>query len=82
MDAFHFLSNRQLNLESLFSTEVDIKANTDVTSTFLASGNVLEKQVKTCTFEHYLKEKIIIMRSLRWKDSPQDGLDDPESQLE
>lgn len=85
MEALQSLSNRQLHLDTLFSTNVDSRENTDINSALTVFGNVLEKQAKTwwgiCTFEHYLKEKII-MQSLRWDVSPQGGLDNSDSQSE
>lgn len=70
MDALHFLSNRQLSLDTLFSSNIDTRENTDFNSALTSLGNVLETQVKTwwdiCTFEHYLKEKIIMRNLIGW----------------
>lgn len=50
-----------------------------------ALSNALEKQVRTWwdifTMEQYVKDNIIV-RSLRWEVTPQDGLDDTESMVE
>lgn len=79
MDIVNFFNSRTLDLESLFSAENVSRDNTDYSGALNTLGDVLEKLVKTwwdiCTFKHYLKESII-MRSLRWEVSPQDGLDD------
>lgn len=57
----------------------------DHKGTLLALVNALEKQIRTwwdiCTMEQYLKDNIIV-RSLRWEVTPQDGLDDFESMTE
>lgn len=78
MDAFNFLSNRQLNPESIFSSNLIITdCEEDFSGMLKTIDNLLEKQIKTWwdvfMFEHYCKENLIF-RSLRWEVPPQDGL--------
>lgn len=72
MDSINYLNNRQVDLDTLFSSEGEWEVNEDYNGILNSLGNALEKQVSTwwgvCTFEHYLKEKII-MHSLRWEVS-------------
>lgn len=85
MNSINFLNNRKVNLNTLFSSEEEWEGNEDYNGILNSLANALEKQIRTWwdvqTFEQYLKEKII-MRSLRWEVSPQDGLDDNESTSE
>lgn len=85
MDAISFLRDRQLEVDSIFSEELVTDVSHDLTSNLNILGFALEKQVRTwwdiCTFEKYIKEKII-MRSLRWEVTPQDALDDETSTQE
>lgn len=85
MDAVKFLSNRQIDISSLFCTNEEFEMKEDHKGTPLALGNALEKQIGTwwdvCTMEQYIKENII-ERNLRWEVTPQDGLDDQESMTE
>ena len=85
MDSINFLSNRLLNMDSIFTNDGGGDDELDFNSLLSTLSNTLEKQVRTwwdiATFEHYLKENII-MRSLRWEVSPQNGLDDVESSSE
>lgn len=78
MEAFNFLSNRQIDPEYVFSSNQEMTdSDEDYTGMLKSLGSLLEKQVKTWwdifTFEHYEKESLIF-RSLRWEVSPQDGL--------
>lgn len=85
MDSIRFLSNRHLNMDSIFTSDEEGEDSMDYNAILSALSNTLEKQVRTwwdiVTFEHYLKENII-MHSIRWEVSPQDGLDDAESSSE
>lgn len=82
MDIFRYLQSRQIDLDSLFSVDEQPPTDENFDNLFISLGNALEKQIRTwwdiCTIEHYLKERIIL-RSLRWEVTPQDGLDDPAS---
>lgn len=80
MDAVQFISNRSINLDSVFTTDI-----TPVDYVDHSLGYTVEKQIRTwwniCTFEQYLKDNII-MRSLRWELTPQHGLIDERSMSE
>lgn len=85
IDAVKFIDNRPNNLDSLFSVDGTLVENEDQSFLLTSLGYALEKQIRTwwdiCTFEHYLKEKII-MRNLRWEVKPQNGLNDEASMTE
>ena len=86
MEVINFLSNRQINAESVFSTNQEMaECEEDYPGTLKALENLLEKQVKAWwdvfTFEHYNKEGLIF-RSLRWEVTPQDGLTDAKYMTE
>ena len=82
MDALKFLSNRNLDMNTLFTASGPTASQVNYNGAMSALGNTLERQVRTwwdiCTLEQYVKDKITI-RSLRWEITPQDGLDDPSS---
>lgn len=85
MDALQFLSSRTIDINAIFAINEQATAQSNINGVLTALGNVLEKLVRTwwdiCTFEQYIKEKILV-RSSRWEVAPQDGLDDPESMQE
>lgn len=82
MDALRFLSSRNIDINSLFMNNEPTTTQVNYNGAMSALGNTSEKQVRTwwdiCTLEQYIKEKII-SRSLRWEDTPKDGLDDSGS---
>lgn len=82
MDTVKFISNRTINLDSLFTADAPSVDYVDHSQLLATLGYTLEKQIRTwwdiCTFQQYLKDNII-MRSLRWKVTPQDSLNDEES---
>lgn len=85
MDAVKFLANRQIDLNSIFTEDTEIAIEENFKSSLLSLGYALEKQVRTwwdiSTMEQYVKDNIIV-RSLRWEVTPQDGLDDIDSMTE
>lgn len=81
MEAINFLSKRQINPDSVFSSSTELgDCDEDTTSLLKNLDHLLEKLLKTWwdvfTFKHYLKEKLIF-KSLRWEVPPQDALTDP-----
>lgn len=85
MDVLRYLSNRHIDVDALFTSYEPTTTQTNYNGAMSALGHVLEKQVRTwwdiCSLEQYIKEKVII-RSLRWDVTPQDGLDDQGSMQE
>lgn len=85
MDAVQFISNWSINLDSVFTTDITPVDYVDHGQLLSTLGYTLEKQIRTwwdiCTFEQYLKDNIL-MRSLRWEVTPQDGLIDEGSMSE